>query len=58
MAAATALLPSPCRDIIDGEFIILPGAFFAVHGVAAAGTTPLVAIAGSWYEVPHSLIEV
>lgn len=58
MAAATALLPSPCRDIIDGEFIILPGAFFAVHGVAAAGTTPLVAIAGSWYEVPLSLIEV
>jgi len=58
MAAATALLPTPCRDIVDGEFILMPGAFFAVHGIAAAGTTPLVVISGSWYEVPLSLIEV
>jgi hypothetical protein len=42
----------PMMEDIDGEFIVAPGNFFAVQGVAAGGTTPLVTLGVTWNEAP------
>lgn len=50
--ATTALMPQLAVDLVDGEFVIQQGNALIVHGVAAAGTTPLVMVGMTWEEVP------
>jgi hypothetical protein len=40
---------------LDGRFIVPPGSVFGVQAVAAAGTTPLVAMSLSWLEIPTTV---
>jgi hypothetical protein len=51
--ATTAAYPGPQVEYIDGEFLVLPGGFFFVTGVAAAGSTPLVSIGVTYEEVTY-----
>lgn len=50
--ASTALMPQVTQDLIDGEFVVPQGSALIVHGVAAAGTSPLVMVGLTWEEVP------
>lgn len=37
----------------EGGIVVPPGAFFALHAIAGAGTSPLVYFGASWEEVPR-----
>lgn len=52
-AAAASIGPagSVVKDLVDGEYIVPPGAVFVAQGVAAAGTSPLVIIGVAWQEM-------
>jgi hypothetical protein len=52
MLATTATQPVVSKDQVDGEIIILPGGVFVMQGIAAAGTSPLVAFGVTWEEIP------
>lgn len=49
--ATTASVQSPLVDIIDGGIILTPGTGFAMQGIAAAGTSPLVIMSIAWEEL-------
>lgn len=40
-------------DLLDGRFVIVPGAGLSIQEVGGAGTTPLVIAALTWEEVPY-----
>ncbi len=48
--AAPLTLQPPLWEEVGGDLIVQPGAFFAIEGIAGAGTTPLVQLAIT-YEV-------
>ena len=50
--ATTATFPAVAYDEVDGSIVIPPGSLWAYHGVAAAGTTPLVIVSALFEEVP------
>ena len=51
-AAATALMPGACTDLLDGEFVVAQGAAIALQAAAmGSGTSPLVVLALTWEEV-------
>lgn len=50
--ASSVFPPSICKDDIAGEFVVPPGTVFAMQGVAAGGSSPLVTFGASWQEVP------
>ena len=48
--ATTAAVNPPQSEEIAGNILVVPGGVFVVQAVAAAGTTPLVAIGVEWGE--------
>lgn len=40
------------QDMLNGKYEVPPGVAFAIQGVAAAGSTPLVMISVTWEEIP------
>lgn len=52
--ASTAALPVHMRDDVDGEIVLPEQQIFAVQGVAAAGSSPLIMISVAWQEIPRS----
>ena len=50
--ASTTAFAAPCSDLVDGAIIVPQGGLFALGGVAAAGTSPLVVLAIEWEEIP------
>lgn len=50
--ASTATFPATAYDEVDGSIVIPPGSLWAYHGVAAAGSTPLVMVGVLFEEVP------
>ncbi len=49
----TTVLPaSMVKDAVNGEFIVGPGYGINLHGITAAGSTPLVILGMTWEEVP------
>lgn len=55
LLVGTAFPMTLVKDEVAGEYVIPPGSVFVIQGVTAAGGTPLVAIGGSWQEVPTQL---
>ena len=52
--ATTAGIGTPVVvDHVDGEFTLAPGSVLCMQGIAAAGTSPLVAFGMTWEEVPN-----
>ncbi len=51
--ATTASFNPPLIDEVAGEYIVTPGNYFALMGIAAAGTTPLMLFGLTWEEVPQ-----
>jgi hypothetical protein len=49
--ASTAVAPWKMEEDIDGEIIVKPGTTLIMHGVTAAGSSPLVAFGCTWEEV-------
>jgi hypothetical protein len=50
--ATTAFEPRPTEIDLEGSIVISPGCAYAMQGIAAAGTTPLVLLSATWEEVP------
>ena len=50
--ATTATISPPIFDEVAGELLIAPGSLLCLHGVAAAGTSPLILFSVYWEEVP------
>lgn len=50
--ASSVVPPWQLVDDVDGEIVLNPGSVLAMEGVAAAGTSPLVAFGFTWEEVP------
>lgn len=48
--ASTAAFPVDASDRVMGEYVVAPGNFIALQGIAAAGTTPLVLLGIAWRE--------
>lgn len=48
--ASTATPPGPALDYSDGDIIVAPGNVLCLHGIAAAGTSPLVLLSMTWEE--------
>lgn len=48
--ASTAVPWPPMVEDIDGEFIVQPGNTWAIQGITAAGSTPLVLLGVTWAE--------
>ena len=42
------------KDQLNGEFVVPPGFCFGIHGITAAGTSPVMGFSFSWEEVPVS----
>lgn len=42
----------PLKDQLNGEFVVPPGFFFGIHGITAAGTSPIMGFSFTWEEVP------
>lgn len=49
--ATTADPTRTCQDLVEGEIIVPPATVFVMQAIAAAGTTPLVAMAIVWEEM-------
>lgn len=43
---------STFKDLLDGEFCVLPGGVFSIQEIGAAGTSPLFIFSFTWEEVP------
>lgn len=52
LLATTAVQPYTVQDMPDGSLIVGPGSTLSLEGVAAAGTSPLVAFGICWVEWP------
>lgn len=55
LGAALATTPEFVRSAVekvDGEVVVPPGCAFALQGIAAAGTSPLVLLGITWEEIP------
>lgn len=52
LTASTAVAPFQTEEEVDGEIVLEPGTALSLQAVAASGSTPLIAIAVSWEEVP------
>lgn len=50
--ASTAVQPWAIMEDVDGEYVVDQGGILSFEAVAAAGTSPLVAIGVTWEEVP------
>lgn len=48
----SALTPFSVKDALNGEFIVAPGFGINIHGITAAGSSPIVVLAMTWEEVP------
>ncbi len=49
----TTVLPvSFVKDAVNGEFVVGPGFGINLHGIMAAGSSPLAVLAMTWEEVP------
>ncbi len=49
----TTVLPATImKDAVNGEFIVAPGFGINLHGIMAAGSTPIVILGMTWEEVP------
>ena len=42
------------KDQLNGEFVVPPGYCFGIHGITAAGTTPIMGHSFTWEEIPIS----
>lgn len=51
--ASTAVAPWQVTDLVDGEFLIYPGAALGFQGFVAAGASPLVLFSMSWEELQY-----
>jgi len=49
--ATTADPIRTCQDLVEGEIVVPPATVFVMQAVAAAGTTPLVAMSIVWEEM-------
>ena len=49
--ATTAIMPSPCVELVDGEFVVAQGAAIALQGIMAGGSTPITMLGITWEEV-------
>lgn len=52
--ATTALQSSPFIALPNGAVIVTPGTALCLHGITAAGDTPLIVYAALWEEVLHA----
>ena len=52
LATTAAPLAAAAVDWVDGEIVVPPNTAVTLHGVAAAGSTPLILISVTWEEVP------
>lgn len=52
--ATTPAFAALVKDPVNGAILVLPGNFFAMQGVTAPGTAPLVMLGASWKEVQAS----
>jgi hypothetical protein len=50
--ASTAGIWPALIDKVDGEFVVAPGCSVSLHGLAAAGSSPLVSLGLTWAEIP------
>lgn len=50
--ASTAVQPWVITDNVDGEFVVAPGGYLSLQGIAASGTTPRVLFSMTYEEVP------
>lgn len=48
----SALDPFIVKDQLNGEFVVPPGFGINLHGVTAAGSSPLVVFGMTWEEIP------
>ena len=51
--ASTVLFSTPMYDIVDGEITVPENTVFAMQGVTATGSAPLVSFGITWEEVPN-----
>ena len=54
MLATSVFPPTVLKDQINGEIVVPPGFGVGLHGIATAGTSPLVLYGMTWEEVPVS----
>lgn len=50
--ATTAAFPVDASDRVMGEYVVAPGNFICLAGIAAAGSLPLVLLGFGWREAP------
>lgn len=49
--ASTAEAPWRIEEDVDGAIVVPPGCTYALHGICAAGTSPLIGYGVTWEEI-------